>query len=116
MPFCPRCRNEFVPEVSRCEECNVTLVAALPESVPPPDFHWVELSTTGTEAEGMMLAEMLEARGIPVIVKKDVFASGFGRQGTLLMVPARHHEEALAISAGGDEESESQESPPRASS
>ena len=106
MPFCPRCRNEYLAEMTRCEDCEVDLVATLPESVPPPDFHWVELSTTNTEAEGEMLAEVLEARGIPVVIKKDVFASGFGRQGTLLMVPARHREEALAIFAEGEEESE----------
>jgi hypothetical protein len=103
MPFCPRCRSEYVAEVTRCEECDTALVDALVESVPPPDFHWVELRSAGTEAEGEMMRQLLEARGIPVVVKKDVFASGFGRQGTLIMVPARHRDEALAISLEHDE-------------
>jgi len=99
MPYCPRCRSEYVAATTRCADCDVELVESLPESAPPPDFHWVELCTAENEAEGEMLRELLESRGIPVIVKKDVFASGFGHQGTYLMVPARHRQHALAISA-----------------
>jgi hypothetical protein len=99
MPYCPRCRSEYVAEMTRCAECDVELVQSLPRDGAPPDFHWVELCSAQSEAEGEMLRELIEARGIPVIVKKDVFASGFGHQGTYLMVPARHHQRALAISA-----------------
>lgn len=97
MPFCPRCRSEFIPGMTRCSDCDADLVAALPESLPPADYDWVDLGTTDTEPEGELLRGLLEARGIPVIVKKDVFLSGFGRQGTLLMVPAEHHQTALGI-------------------
>jgi hypothetical protein len=99
MPYCPRCRNEYVAEMTHCDDCDVELVPALPEAGPPPDFHWVELCTALSEPEGEMLRELLEARGIPVMVKNVVFASGFGRQGTLILVPARHRQDALAVSA-----------------
>ena len=97
MPFCPQCRAEYVEGKTQCSDCGVELVASLPPSVPPPDIHWVEFQTAATEAEGEMLAELLEKNGIPVMVKKDVFASGFGRQGTLLFVPAEQRDEAEAL-------------------
>jgi hypothetical protein len=30
--FCPSCRSEFVPRVTRCENCGVALVAELPSA------------------------------------------------------------------------------------
>ena len=30
MPFCPHCRFEFLPEVTRCPECGAALVPELP--------------------------------------------------------------------------------------
>lgn len=97
MPFCPQCRAEYVEDKTHCADCGVELVASLGPSVPPPDVHWVELATASTEAEGDMLAELLQQSGIPVMIKKDVFASGFGRQGTLIFVPAEQRDEAEAL-------------------
>lgn len=97
VPFCPQCRAEYIEGKTQCSDCGVQLVDSLPPSVPPRDIHWVELRTAGTEAEGEMLADVLEQNGIPVMLKKDVFASGFGRQGTLLFVPAEQRDEAEAL-------------------
>jgi hypothetical protein len=58
---------------------------------------WVELCTAGTLAEGELLRERLEQRGIRVLLKKNVMAFGLGRQGTLLFVPQERRSEADAV-------------------
>ena len=98
MPFCPKCRSEYVAGSTECSDCHIGLVAALTEVEAPPDMHWVELATAGSEAEGELLCELLEQAGIPVMMKKDVFVSSFGRQGTLIFVPAKRYDEAVALS------------------
>lgn len=31
MPWCPKCKNEYVPGITKCSDCNVELVASLEE-------------------------------------------------------------------------------------
>ena len=86
MPFCVQCRCEYVDEVNECTDCGARLVAALPEDAPPPDPHWARLASPPTEAQGEMLVETLEQAGIRCLLKRDVFMSAFGSQGTSVFV------------------------------
>ncbi len=97
MPFCPTCRLEYVESVARCEDCDVPLVATLPADPAPQDIHWRELPSFNTEAEGEMVREALEDSGIRTMLKKDVFVSGFGGQGTVIFVPQERYDEAAGI-------------------
>jgi hypothetical protein len=35
--FCPKCRFEYKPEVTKCPDCEVWLVSTLPEEQPNPN-------------------------------------------------------------------------------
>ena len=72
MPFCPKCSSEFRLEFTRCEECDVDLVDALPDPpkhqrVPNPAFHIVHSTTDLVEAETVRI--LLEGRGIEAEVQ-----------------------------------------------
>jgi hypothetical protein len=97
MPFCPSCRTEYVAGVARCADCGTALVSTLPPEPVPEDVHWAELPSFPTLAEGEMVQAELERRGIRTMLKKDVFASGFGGQGTVIFVPQDRYDEATTI-------------------
>jgi len=88
---------EYVEDVSTCSDCGVPLVAALTPPVPPPDVEWVALASLPNEVQGRMLDEELRRRGIPTLLKTDVFVSGFGRQGTTISVPVEHADAAKQL-------------------
>ena len=72
MPYCPTCRSEFRPGFTRCEECGVDLVEALPEppKFPPvanPAFQTVYRTTDLVEAE--TIKALLEGSGIEAEVQ-----------------------------------------------
>jgi len=70
VPFCPRCKFEYTPKVSRCPECGSELVAELP---PEPERgsrregkpDEVVLCTVQGEIHASLLRGRLEAEGIP---------------------------------------------------
>ncbi len=97
MPFCPKCRTEYVSGVARCADCGAALVAALSPEPVPDDVHWVELPSFPTLPEGEMVQAELERRGIRTMLKKDVFVSGFGGHGTVVFVPEQAYAEAAEI-------------------
>lgn len=97
MPFCPNCRLEYVEAATRCDDCDVALVASLPPEPAQGDIHWQELPSFNTEAEGEMVQGALEDAGIRTMLKKDVFVSAFGGQGTVIFVPQERYEEAAGI-------------------
>lgn len=66
MPFCPKCRVEYVEGVKSCEECNVDLVATLPQALEESgrDMDLVEVWRTQGEVEAQLIASLLESHGI----------------------------------------------------
>ncbi len=63
MPFCPRCRSEYRPEVSRCADCDRALVAERPAE---PAQGWVEIFR-GPELRANVLRASLEDAGIETL-------------------------------------------------
>jgi len=66
MPFCPKCRVEYVEGVTICEECNVGLVAELPQALEESgrDKDLVEVWRTQGEVDAQLIASLLESHGI----------------------------------------------------
>jgi len=68
MPFCPKCRAEYVEGVDTCEDCQVPLVAELPPRDVPDYVDLVELQRVPDEVAGVMMKGVLENSGIEVVL------------------------------------------------
>ncbi len=106
--YCPKCRAEFVPGVTMCEECDVALVDELP---PLPEPRYQEMVTV-YRAYGpttMPVAEsILQAAKIPYEVQMNDAGTMFGTSGFSIVVPPDNAEDAQALLA----ELETGEEPP----
>ena len=68
MPFCPKCRAEYIEGVDTCEDCQVPLVAELPPKDVPDYVDLVELRRVPDELAGVMMKGVLENNGIEVVL------------------------------------------------
>ncbi|RMF62728.1 MAG: DUF2007 domain-containing protein [Calditrichaeota bacterium] len=102
MPFCPKCKYEFVEGMTSCPDCQVDLVEKLPEEEQPgSDFKWVVLHAFPGPVYAEMVKETLQRHDIPCLVKKDFFSSAYGAHGTsaggletVILVPEERREES----------------------
>jgi hypothetical protein len=72
MPFCPKCRYEYRPEISECPDCNEKLVATMPPD--PDEFEspdniddWVPIARMTSPQYAEMIVEALRNKEIPAI-------------------------------------------------
>lgn len=109
MPFCPTCRAEYREGVSRCPDCDETLVDVLPpepETVWDPT-DWITVEEVGDQATASLVEGFLLEQGLPVRVlrrgdKTLVVAVG-GLSGYEIQVPADDLDRALDSLAARDE-------------
>lgn len=96
MPFCPRCRTEYLDGIEECADCHIRLVEQLPEeppAAPPPQAEGeelVELLRTTDHTEAHLIRGILQTNDIPCTVF-DESAAGYPGMGLVplrLMVPA----------------------------
>jgi hypothetical protein len=78
MPFCPKCRYEYKPEIRECPDCGVRLVEKLPdkqvtgeEDPLTQNGHYIPLQSLPSRLYAQMLQEALENEGIPSLIKGD---------------------------------------------
>ena len=72
MPWCPKCRFEYVPQILHCPDCGAPLVAALPEEPAPEaeygegaEFEQVVLCTLTDDTVAVLLRNALQQAGVP---------------------------------------------------
>ena len=81
MPWCPKCKNEYVEGITTCAECGVELVNELPEEI--EDDSPVKLCHTANEEIGAKLIIYLNAQGVrtaglfPVPEYDEAYEGGF---------------------------------------
>ncbi len=70
MPFCPKCRFEYLPHIHRCPDCGSLLVGKLPEEPAEPEYgqgpgyEQVVLCVVEGEIQARLLQNALTAQGI----------------------------------------------------
>ena len=67
MPYCPICRYEYVEGTTKCPDCDVNLVAELPEEAERySQDEWVKVYEAADEAEAEVVTGALQSAGIKV--------------------------------------------------
>ena len=86
MPWCPKCRFEYVPQIHACPECKVRLVAELPEEPETQpaygegeEFEQVLLCTVVGDMHVALVGNALKGAGIQsrAQIETDAFLPGF---------------------------------------
>jgi len=90
MPWCPKCRFEYLPKVHRCPDCGSWLVNVLPEEEAPAAtaapaygegeaFEQVLLCTVLGEMNAALIGNALRGAGIQIRQQAmtDAFATGY---------------------------------------
>ena len=125
MPFCPKCRAEYIEGVEECPDCHVSLVQELPPKDDLGYIELVELQRVPDEVSGVMMKGILESNDIDVILRSakipwyDGIASTWSTYywGTLLVSKAELEksrkilDEYLKSLEDADEEDLSDEKP-----
>lgn len=77
--FCPKCRDEFVPDIKECPDCDVALVESLPEKM-MPEYEYVELVTVfaGDMSTILVAKSILDDAGIRYFAKGEGLQHLFG--------------------------------------
>lgn len=74
MPYCPKCRYEYRPEITKCPECEEYLVAALSEDTDEDTINdeefadWAPICRLTAQSYAELLVEALESKNITAIV------------------------------------------------
>ena len=74
MPFCPKCKYEYLSSVSKCPDCNEELVASLPKESDLTDDNfekykdWIPLARFNSDQIAALAIDSLRSKDIPAVV------------------------------------------------
>ncbi len=106
MPFCPKCRYEYVEGSGTCPDCNETLTDRLDdidEITEIDNIKWKKLPSQPGRVFTEMYKEILDNNGIPCILQPGniswMASAGTSSIGskTYLLVPENRYEECIKL-------------------
>jgi Putative prokaryotic signal transducing protein len=74
--YCPICRSEYRAGFTRCNDCDVALVAELPAEEEPKFVDLVEILSTADAGQISLIKSILEAEEIPYLAQGENFNLG----------------------------------------
>ena len=90
---CPNCRSEYRPGFTRCNDCDVALVAELPPEQEPEFVDLVEVLSTADVGQISLIKSILGAEEIPYLAQGENF--NLGRNiAVRFLVPREYLEQA----------------------
>jgi hypothetical protein len=86
--FCPRCESEYREGFTRCSDCDVELVAALPSEDHDPDSHLVPVLSTSDATMTAIVKSLFDEAGIGFLTRNEALQDmlGGGRLGGMNLV------------------------------
>jgi hypothetical protein len=97
MPFCPKCRYEYRPEISFCPDCNERLVTTLSDhkenEIEGNSYEggiseeWIPLAKLSSHMTAEMLVDLLHSKQIPAVIMSGT--GHLGPIGQMAMTPFR---------------------------
>ena len=112
MPFCPKCKYEYRPGITKCPDCQEYLVDFLPEEKGAEDLddyknidNWQPLARLTAQQYAEMVVAGLKDKGIPVVMISETGHFGYTGQlgigsyrpiggGYVILAPADRAEDA----------------------
>jgi len=88
--FCPQCRYEYRPDITRCTTCDVDLVDILPqEDLGTEDvIDWIQIARLNSQQYAEMFLEILQKKEIPAVIRSGTGYFGItGQLGTSSYAP-----------------------------
>src|ERR1017187_6763951 len=87
--FCPVCRDEYREGFTRCSDCDVALVEALPSISETVPIETATVLETGDQSLIVVARSVLESAGIPCVARNERLQNlfGWGSIGTGFSVP-----------------------------
>lgn len=106
MPYCPRCKFEYVDGQTECVDCGAQLVDELPvdnEVEFDDDVKYIAFRSYASRVHAEMVREVLANEGITAVIKGDeVYGSGTGMSAggvtrIVLWIPEDEKDDAARI-------------------
>lgn len=96
--YCPNCRSEYRPGFTRCNDCDVGLVAELSPEQEPEFVDLVEVLSTADVGQISLIKSILRAEEIPYLPQGENF--NLGRNiAVRFLVPREYLEQAKEVLA-----------------
>ncbi len=85
MPFCPKCKYEYIKNIDVCHDCNEKLVADLPKEINYSEIKikWKPLQNLPGRIYAEMAKEVFDKEGIPSFISSTFFSSAYGTRGII---------------------------------
>jgi predicted nucleic acid-binding Zn-ribbon protein len=103
MPYCPKCKYEFIEGIKECPDCGTDLIEYIPQEH-EVNIKWVPLTTLKSLVLAEMVREALANNDIPSFIRSDAiqgallaYSTGIAGTYSKIFVPEEMKDKAQKI-------------------